>query len=372
MALLFNRLAHNFVKNGYYPTDGVTISRIQNLLAPSGKPMRLLDPCCGEGTALADLRQGLIERSGSQAPAIEALGIEFDRERAWHAKTILDRVIHADVHDVVVKARSIGLLFLNPPYGFGVADSANIANSDTDKAERLERTFLKKAAPLLAPGGVLVYIVPYYALDAEIRGYLARNFSDVRFFMAPEQQFKQCVIFGVKTRSGPARKDVLDMLTRGQAGDLLHQVQPEDWAEELYQVPPAADGEFDFHAVRMDPDQLADELRNWEHSLLWQGFETTFNQGRVAHRRPLRDMTKWHLALALAAGQVTGCIQSKDGRTFLIKGDTFKKKERKQTVEVDENGNASETIVMLDKFVPIINAIEFTPDHRLGQIVKIS
>ena len=372
MALLFNRLAHNFVKNGYYPTDGVTISRIQNLLAPSGKPMRLLDPCCGEGTALADLRQGLIERSGSQAPTIEALGIEFDRERAWHAKTILDRVIHADVHDVVVKARSIGLLFLNPPYGFGVADSANIANSDTDKAERLERTFLKKAAPLLAPGGVLVYIVPYYALDAEIRGYLARNFSDVRFFMAPEQQFKQCVIFGVKTRSGPARKDVLDMLTRGQAGDLLHQVLPEDWAEELYQVPPAADGEFDFHAVRMDPDQLADELRNWEHSLLWQGFETTFNQGRVAHRRPLRDMTKWHLALALAAGQVTGCIQSKDGRTFLIKGDTFKKKERKQTVEVDEDGNASETIVMLDKFVPIINAIEFTPDHRLGQIVKIS
>ena len=45
---------------------------------------------------------------------------------------------------------------------------------------------------------------------------------------------------------------------------------------------------------------------------------------------------------------------------------------RKQTVEVDEDGNASETIVMLDKFVPIINAIEFTPDHRLGQIVKIS
>ena len=79
MALLFNRLAHNFVKNGYYPTDGVTISRIQNLLAPSGKPMRLLDPCCGEGTALADLRQGLTERSGAQAPAIEALGIEFER-----------------------------------------------------------------------------------------------------------------------------------------------------------------------------------------------------------------------------------------------------------------------------------------------------
>ena len=85
MALLFNRLAHNFVKNGYYPTDSVTLSRIQNLLAPSAKPMRLLDPCCGEGTALADLRQGLLDRTDAQAPAIEALGIEFDPERAWHA-----------------------------------------------------------------------------------------------------------------------------------------------------------------------------------------------------------------------------------------------------------------------------------------------
>ena len=372
MALMFNRLAHNFLKNGYYPTDSATLGGIQNLLAPAVRPMRLLDPCCGEGSALADLRQGLTERAGAHAPAIEALGIEFDRERAWHAKTILDRVIHADVHDVVVKARSLGLLFLNPPYGFGVADTANVANADTDKAERLERTFLKKTAPLLAPGGVLVYIVPYYALDAEIRSYLARNFSDVRFFMAPEQQFKQCVIFGVKTRSGPARKDVLDMLARAQAGELMHQVLPETWEEEPYLIPPVAEGEFDFHAVRMDRAQLVDELKNWDHSLLWQGFETSFNQGRTAHRRPLRDITQWHLALALAAGQVTGRIQSKDGRIFLIKGDTFKKKERRQTVEVDEDGNATETIVMLDKFVPIINAIEFTPDHRLGQIVKIS
>ena len=83
-------------------------------------------------------------------------------------------------------------------------------------------------------------------------------------------------------------------------------------------------------------------------------------------------MTKWHLALALAAGQVTGRIQSKTGRTFLIKGDTFKKKERTVSTDVDDDGNVSETIVMLDKFVPVINAIEFTPNHRLGQIMKIS
>lgn len=374
MALMFARLARNFVKNGYFPTDAETLGRIQNFLAPSEKPMRILDPCCGEGTALADIRFGLQERAEKDV-FIEALGIEFDHERAWHSKSILDRVIHADLHDVVVKARSMGLLFLNPPYGFGLKDdtNANVAEGAFDKAERLERTFLKKTVPYLMPGGVLIYIVPYYALDDEIRSYLARNFKDVRVFMSPEQQFKQCVIFGVKTRSGPVRKDVQDLLASAQRQELMGQVLPEVWDDAPYLVPAVAEGiEFDFHAVRLDGEQLSEELGKWRSSLLWGNFETRFNQCKTDHKRPLREMTKWHMALALAAGQITGQIQGKDGRVFLIKGNTFKKKERIQSIEVDDKGNVSETITMLDRFVPVINAIEFTPDHRLGQIVKIS
>lgn len=375
MALMFMRLARNFIKNGYFPTDDETLGRIQNFLLPGeGQSIRLLDPCCGEGAALADLSQGLQDRM-ADPPLIETYGIEFDKERAWHAKTILYRVIHADMHDVVVKPRSVGLLFLNPPYGFGLKDDENgrAAGEDPQRAERLERTFLKKTVPYLAPGGVLVYIVPYYALDDEIRLYLARNFTDLRFYMAPEQQFKQCVIFGTKAKPGHPRKDVLDMLARAQAGELLGQVLPSTCHEQPYNVPAIAQGaEFDFHAVRLDGEQLADELRKWSDATLWPGFEMRFNQVRNGHRRPLRQMTRWHLALALAAGQVTGRIESKSGRIFLIKGDTFKKKERTVTTEVSEKGEVSETIVMLDKFVPVINAIEFTPGNRLGQIVKIS
>lgn len=375
MALMFARLARNFIKNGYFPTDAETLQRIQNALEPAQMPMRLLDPCCGEGTALADLAHGLRQQGQEEGAGIEILGIEFDRERAWHAKTLLDRVIHADVHDVVVKPRSIGLLFLNPPYGYGLKDNvgSSQANGDADRAERLERTFLKKTAPLLMPGGILVFIVPYYALDDEIRTYLARHFTALRFFMAPEQQFQQCVIFGVKSRPGHPRKDVLDMLCQAQAGGLREQVLPPHWHEQPYQLPHIAEGsEFDFHAVRLDAGQLAEELKRWQHSLLWPGFGNCFNQARSAHRRPLRNMSQWHLALALAAGQVTGRIESTDGRTFLIKGDTFKKKERSVSYDTDAEGQVTETITMIDKFVPVINAIELTPGERLGQIVRIS
>jgi len=375
MALIFARLAQNFIKNGYFPTDDNTLGRIQNFLLPGeGQTIRVLDPCCGEGAALADLSLGLQERM-ADPPLIESYGVEFDKERAWHAKSLLYRVIHADMHDVVVKPRSVGLLFLNPPYGFGLKDDLknSAGGDDAQRAERLERTFLKKTVPYLAQGGVLVYVIPYYALDDEIRTFLARNFTDLRFYMAPEQQFKQCVIFGTKVRPGHPRKDVLDMLARAQAGELLDQVLPVSCHEQPYVVPPAPEGqEFDFHAVRLDGEQLADELQKWSASTLWPGFETCFNQAKNQHRRPLRDMTKWHLALALAAGQVTGRIESKSGRTFLIKGDTFKKKERTVTTDVSEDGDVSQTITMLDKFVPVINAIEFTPGDRLGQIVKIS
>lgn len=377
MALIFSRLARNFVKAGYFPTDEVTLERIGRMLAlPSAGHVRMLDPCCGEGTALADVRQLLNdERQSDSTSTVEAFGIELDAERAWHAKQLLDRVLHTDVHDAVVKMRSMGLLFLNPPYGYGVSDKAGQRelHADAEKAERLERTFLRKTVPYLAYGGVLVYIVPHYALDEEIRAYLVRNFVNLRVFMAPEQQFKQCVIVGTRCKPVYAPKGSQQPLIDAQASQEGAPVLPDVWMHEPYVIPAVqADQEVDFHAVRIDEAQLKNELAKYQHMTLWDGLQGHFAQTRGACRPPLRDLTPWHLALALAAGQVVGKIQSDAGRTFLIKGDTFKRKERQVSVEVDDKGNASQTTVMLDRFVPVINAIELTPDHRLGQIVKIA
>jgi hypothetical protein len=41
--------------------------------------------------------------------------------------------------------------------------------------------------------------------------------------------------------------------------------------------------------------------------------------------------------LALAAGQVSGVVESKDGRLLLVKGRTFK--EKKETIETQVNKN---------------------------------
>ena len=53
MALMFSRLANNFAKNGYYPTDELTLGRILQALDSTAVQTTILDPCCGEGVALA-------------------------------------------------------------------------------------------------------------------------------------------------------------------------------------------------------------------------------------------------------------------------------------------------------------------------------
>ena len=45
------------------------------------------------------------------------------------------------------------------------------------------KTVLSKALPLRV-GGVLIYIVPHYVLDAELVGWLTRHFADLRIYRA--------------------------------------------------------------------------------------------------------------------------------------------------------------------------------------------
>lgn len=365
MALMFSRLANNFAKNGYFPTDEVTLGRILQSIDTSSDTVAILDPCCGEGVALAELKNHLQEAGA----AVQAYGVEYDAERAWHAKQLLDVVAHADVNDMAIMARQFGALFLNPPYGDLVADTAAL-----DKAmggrKRLEKEFFRRAHPWLAMDGVMVLIIPHYVLDSEYAAMIAKAYKDVHIFMAPEQKFKQCVILGTKRRSDrldPALASRLEAVGQGQ----LPPVLPEEWSEPAYQIPQVRDA-VHFVASRIEARELADEVSRIQRSTLWPQFETQFGGTVQAHRPPLRNLTDWHLALALAAGQISGVVTSKLGRVLLVKGDTYKDRAVKVTYEeVGTKGEMREVRTFTDKFVPAIRAIDFTPGAMYGHLVTI-
>jgi hypothetical protein len=364
MALIFPRLARNFIKNGYFPTDEVTLERILSAVDIGAGRVRIFDPCCGEGVALAEAKHHLAECGA----AVTALGVEFDPERAWHAKGLLDTVAHSDIQDVSISARSIGLLFLNPPYGDVVADKAD--TGDDAKRQRLEKIFYRKTVPWLQFGGVMVLIVPHYVLDAEFSGMIARHFSRVTIHMAPEARFKQCVVMGIKRLADSADAGVMKMLEAVGKGELPPEL-PDGWCEEPYSVPAmtAEDG-FAFTARRIDAAQLGEELARLNSHTLWSQFVSMFGRIALPTRRPLRDLSKWHLALALAAGQISGVVRSPT-RTLLIKGNTFKEKNRKTSTSTKADGGVTETIELTDIFVPVIRGIDFTPGPGLGRVVTI-
>ena len=365
-ALMFQRLAHSFMKNGYYPTDSETMSRIINALQPAEDgTMNIIDPCAGEGTALAECQHSL----GSTH--VNSFAIEYDKERAWHAKSLLDHCIHGDLQDCLIAQRQFGLLFLNPPYGDMVADKAGLSSHEGGK-QRLEKLFYQKSNAMLQFGGVMVLILPHYTLDKELSNWIARHFERVQIFMAPEQQFKQVVILGVRRRVTDISNTtaVASKLQAVGKGDLPEEL-PETWSDDLYQVPANQSGkEIKFVYTKLDAAQLEKELQH--NRGIWHQFDLHFGQQIREPRRPLCRMTDWHLALALAAGQVSGVVKSKDGRFYVIKGDTYKDRTRETKTTIDDNNDVIETRTVTDKFVPAIRALDVTPgSSTLGEAYVI-
>lgn len=367
MALMFSRIAHNFIKNGYYPTDEVTLGRLLQAIDAPAQRVAVLDPCCGEGSALAELAAHL--KSMDAQPM--TYGVEYNAQRASNARQWLDVVAHADISDMAIKVRQFGALFLNPPYGDMVSDQAQLDIAHAGR-QRLEKHFYRLAHPWLAADGVLVLILPHTVFDTELANLIAKSYRDVHVFMAPEQQFKQCVLFGIKRRSDKLDIELAKQLVAMGTGEQLPPELPEHWSLPRYTIPECRLEAMHFVASRIQGDGLHHELCRLERHTMWPQFEREFGVQVQAHRRPLRPLRDWHLALALAAGQISGMVESSDGRKLLVKGDTHKARSLKVTFEeAGKDGDVREVKTFTDRFVPVIKGIEFTPGPMFGNLVTI-
>ena len=162
-------------KGGYYPTPLRVVELLAQLIdSPSaygrtGQTLRVLDPCCGGGDALAQLADGL-RRTNSLS--VETYGVELHRERAEEAGELLDRALACDLFATSIANGVFGVLLLNPPYDFDSED------------KRTEHAFLTHTTRYLADGGLLAFIVPKQRLSVSAR-YLASHYRDLRCWAFP-------------------------------------------------------------------------------------------------------------------------------------------------------------------------------------------
>ncbi|MFM2666725.1 DUF6094 domain-containing protein [Vibrio mediterranei] len=367
MAIMHPRIAHNYLKDGYYPTDEPTLTLIASRLSFKAGVQRLLDPCCGQGEALRFLATHI---NGQKQSQLHTYGVELDQDRAARASSQLDTVLRSNAFDTMIGQGSQSLLFLNPPYGDVVTDHVD---KQQREMARLEIQFTQRMLPTLKRDGVMVLVLPFPSLTPAFCRYLARRLRDVQVFDAATDRFKQVVILGRKAdMRGQQYQTERSHTAQGlmQVGEgqpyASYGVAAFAGAPQTLTIPSVNEGAFRFELVRPDSEQLS--LAFASHGGLWPTFETQFNQAR--HQpvpRPLRKLSPWHLSLSLAAGQIAGKVVSNDGsRTLLVKGGT--QKVQRAITTVDEHHTITTTV---DQFQPLIRAIDLTPGEGFGQIIVI-
>lgn len=173
---------------GFFPTPSHLIPLIAERLSVGSGSIALADPCAGDGAAILALSEALGDGGTLFTCEMEAQRYSVLHSRlaakSWHGG---QNALHGDAFRLEMK-NVIGLLFLNPPY-------------DLDPVHgRLEQRFLERFTGCLTDHGILVFIVPYYALAASM-DLLAREYDDLECFRFPDEDFaafKQVVLFAKK------------------------------------------------------------------------------------------------------------------------------------------------------------------------------
>lgn len=310
-------------KAGFYPTPPKALRDIADHIEyritfgtrQDTDEYRLLDPCCGEGTALATIADHLATPG---APFGTTFGVELSQERAQKAARNLQNVMNADLFHSSIANDNFSLLFLNPPY--------DTRDSETQPETRIrtEFAFLQRCTQYLTKqAGVLVLIVQRKFLDQRTIRFLANHYHSISCHEFPEDEretFGQIWLGAYRKTEPFQEQDVEQALTRWA-------LKPETIQDEndLWTIPALTRREVHFNNTYHDPWKAAEEART---SGLWnsQEIQEILNPPHAKHTSPLVPLRQGHIALLTAAGFLDDKeLTDQDGTRVLVKGNIEKK-----------------------------------------------
>lgn len=319
---------------GFFATPtSVTASIAEWLTAPEGdKLWRLLDPCCGEGVAAAQLATAL----GGQ---VQTWGAELSPKRAERAAQVLNKVHNTAWQATRVSKDSVSLLWLNPPY-----------DSDLDgKDKRLEIEFLRTSLNTLVYGGVLVYLIPQHVLGyRDTARLLAGHFDDLTVMRFPDgeyERFKQVIVLARRKPYATPTNDAVAALRAWRDADLPALGAPAaPWPLPV----PAAPRKAQFARInRTDREVVALAYNQaWPAELL----RATQPQEQGSPFCPPLPPKKGHVAMLMAAGLMGTLRLEKGGARLLVKGRVRKK----QDVFEEVKANGDTVTIRKDRFVTTV------------------
>ena len=285
---------------GFYPLPIPEAERIRKFLRFPDQRCSVLDPCIGEGVALAEISRGA---------SATCSGIELDAQRAALARSSADDVIHGNCFDVQCPVESFSMIYLNPPYDFEIGE---------DKSQRMERLFLEHVYRWLKRSGVLVLVIPRSSIS-DCSQILSFQFCDVRVYRLTEPEsvkYKQIVVMGVRrTRNERDRLQDSD-ITRAR-------IWHESLARDPGKLPPLpSDPDHQYIVPTSEPvrlvcrglplDQIEDLLpRSSAYRL---AASVLFPKQADISGRPLTPLHGGHVGLLCTAGMLNGVFGEGDTR----------------------------------------------------------
>ncbi len=372
---------------GFYPTPPHLVpllaAHVRRELPPpperysyGRRDLAMLDPCAGEGGALAGLAEGL------EPERVHLYAIELETTRAKACAKALGpyrgSVLAGDAFRATCRSggrSGAGLLYLNPPY-----------DQDRD-FQRLEARFLHRFTPALAVGGILVFVVPHYALAASSE-HLGLHYEDVaayRFPGADFDAFKQVVLFARRVDARLAPCPVTAAYARAWSTDasLLEELALPD-GDPAYEVPTCGyDGAFEEWLLRaVDMTALLGRHRPWHVTRRAGALEPLTDivpaggiEDSLLRFYPVATLPRpAHIAAGISAGIFNGAritpVPAAEARglpPLLVKG-VFDREYKTVDTKVNKDGDeVGQVQVQQPKLVTTVLDLTAGKFHKLGE-----
>jgi len=338
-AAVIGRLMNN-VKMGYYPTESKHIEHImRGIKFPERVTANLLDPCCGCGLALRTLAH---DRN------CQTYGIELDRHRAEEALTRLNRVGFGSYFHSRVSHEAFHLMLLNPPYLSVMKEGGGNT--------RAEKRFLVDSICHLMYGGLLLYIIPYYRLTADICRVLCDNFDDLtvwKFTGGEFKRFRQIAVMGIRRKRRDGSEFAQSLASRAFEPDRIPELTA--LPENRYMLPAAAKKVEIFKGAEFNIAELAEQLKKSD------SFSKLFEKNKTdsSMKRPLLPLNIGQIGLIGGSGLINGLVEC--GTPHIIKGRIIKE----NNIRAEENTNSRGEVTSTTLFETRSNKMIFnilTPD----------
>lgn len=316
-------------KLGYFPCPKEVIKKVGRRIKNCHPEAVLVDPCAGEGIAVATLATAL----GIQSENVVACELDDPRSIALQGNLPDSNVSgRTDFQSSVFSRHCASVALLNPPY-----------DKELGYRQRAELSFLARTTTMLKPSGVLAFVMPRRVLVASkgLKLHLQNHYDQIESFDFPKavRKYDECVVLA-------RRRDKYLAASFPQWGMLT---KPQ--GRSTYDVPKG--DRFSFRKCEYLDSEL-EELMSFEQQL--ENMAPDRDISTHVSRPPL-ELKDGHKALLLAAGFLNGRITKPSESPHVVRG-TSRKTEVVKAQSKDSKGK--QNLVFEEKIELVIRTVDAT------------